>query len=77
MKVLIDQSQLNKGYYGRVLSSSCIFEIQKLQVDLSTIVSITNHTNSNRSEETLNMIRNSLDHGLDVLFKMRYELLGE
>ena len=64
------------NYYGRVLNSSQIFKLQQLQVDLQTIVDITNHKNSNTSEEVVNYICNSLDEGLNVLFEIRNQLTG-
>ena len=73
---IIQQSEIDKNYYGRVLNSSHIFEIQQLQVHLSNIVDITNHKKSNKSEDTVNYIANSLDEGINTLFAIRHHLVG-
>ena len=66
----------HEKYFGRVLSSSEVYEIQELQVHLQTIVDICNSKNSNQTEEIVNYICNSLDDGLNTLFKIRHKLTG-
>ena len=72
----IIQLSVDKKYYGRVLDSSEVFELQQLQIHLSNIVDITNHKHSNTTDDTVNYIGNSLDEGLNTLFKIRFKLLG-
>ena len=70
------QCKIDSKYYGRVLNSSEVHNLQKLQIDLNNIVDITNHKHSNTSEDTVNYIANSLDEGLNALFKIRFHLVG-
>lgn len=74
--ILQPKDYIESRYYGRVLSSSDIYEIQQLQVHLNTIVDVTNHKNSNKDEDTINYIANSLDEGINTLFKIRSKLTG-
>lgn len=65
---------LNSQYYDKLLSTNSIYEIQKLQIHLQTIIDLTNKNHASLTEETQNYIYNSLNDGISTLFKIKNEL---